>query len=68
MDLISPMLRARSNAKKTVIRLHMGGRRCRQQVVTAICLFATRHLQNLSSAQADRLCYPSEHETNQASC
>ena len=45
--------------QKTVIRLHMGGRRCRQQVVTAICLFVTRHLQNLPGAQADRLCYRS---------
>ena len=59
MELILPMLRARSNAKK---RLYVGtgvGRRCRHEVVTAICLFATRHLQNLSSAQADRLCYQS---------
>jgi hypothetical protein len=45
--------------QKTVIGPHMGGRRCRQQVVTAICLFATRHLQNLPGAQAYWFCYHS---------
>jgi len=56
--MILPMLRDRSNAKKTVICLHgVVGTRCGHEVVTEICLFVTRHLQNLPGAQADGFCY-----------